>query len=312
MPQKQPAPPFVQLSRAPAPHVKAAVAHAAQAKLPDRPNPPSRQPPPLPEQNRPPQPPHVRQALAPAQAKPPAPPVYGTPQARHPQATAISPSASVPRALQGKIHGLPPRVVQPDSIEWEVNKKDSDQGAWMIQQAGVEVRIRHSGTLWDVASHPVHSVVFGGFGNELEGGYTILYGTRGRVTHKFSRSYRKAPRTGKDTEIQLIEDINAPIRRELQDEEAIGVVIEINQKQSICSGCQRALAEFVRKLKVDTGKKVIIRAKAEQRYESRGGRLLEGMQRLQHRGGFGEDRIPHMDANPDGWIGSHNYIAPAT
>ena len=333
MAQKLPAPPLVQPLRTPAPHVQAALARAAQAKLPER-SPLPLQPS---QQSCRPQAEHVRRALAPAQAKLPDPPSPGRPQiqqAKHMQAAVASlqkkvpiappfcaapPALSIkspaaPRALQGKLEhqGLHSNVVQPDSLDWDVNAKDPGEGSWMIQQANNEVRIEYAGTLWSIPPHPLHNTTFGGFGNELEGGFTIIYGRRRTVTHEFSRTYRKTPKTGRDTEIQLIGDIEDPIQRMLGDRDAIGVVIEINQKQSICSGCQAALVAFVRTLKARTGKKVIIRARAEQRYESRGGRLLAGMQRLQHHGGDAEDFVPHMDANPDGWIGVHNYVAPAT
>ncbi len=331
MPQKPPAPPTIQPLRAsePAPHVRAAIMRAAQAKLPEHSPLPVRPP----QQSCRPQAEHVRQALAPMQAKLLAPP-HGHPQTQHVQTPVVSlqskvplgPSSLgvpqtlptslpiVPRALQRKVQhqGSHSNVVQPDSLDWDVDAKDSNKGSWMIQQANNVVYIEHARSLWSIPPHPLHNTTFGGFGNEMEGGFTIIYGNRAGVTHEFSRTYRKKPRSGADTEIQLINDINDPIRRMLGDRNAIGVVIEINQKQSICSGCQAALVNFVRTLKAETGKKVIIRARAEQRYEARGGRLLAGMQHLQHHGGDAEDFAPHMDANPDGWIGVHNYIAPAT
>jgi len=81
MPQKPPPP-----SRTPAPHVQAAVARAAQAKLPERAPSPGRTPQrPLPAapQNPPSQAAHVRRALTPAQAKLPEPVSQGRLPAAH-------------------------------------------------------------------------------------------------------------------------------------------------------------------------------------------------------------------------------------
>jgi hypothetical protein len=95
-------------ARVSAPHVQAALARAAQAKLPDRPLPhgPSQQrslPTPLPA--RPPQPEHFRRALAPAQAKLPEPPS----QMRQPAPHVRDAVASVQR----KVPNLPAGLRQP-------------------------------------------------------------------------------------------------------------------------------------------------------------------------------------------------------
>jgi hypothetical protein len=203
-------------------------------------------------------------------------------------------------------------VIQRDQVDSvALNQDDEQAGLWNINQDGLHVLIEHFGESWDVELHPLHQLQIGGFGNTFYGGYTLIYEQDDEVVTDQSRRTTKNPRIGEHTEKQYIEEVEGAILGALNGD-ALGVVIEINQTQSICTACQKYLTSKVNEWKAATGKKVIIRAQARDLYEHQSGQIGLGNQELRAGRGEGEELYPVMDNNDEGgYVGIHNYLRRA-
>lgn len=174
------------------------------------------------------------------------------------------------------------------------------------------VIIKHGNREWGVPPHPLHDETdLTGQGQFLVGGYTLLYYREGNVVHSYSETEYMEPGTGPDdhTEIQYVEEVEEEILRELM-RDALGVIIEICQINSPCTRCQKYLTSKVNAWKQSTRKKVIVRASARDAYESHGGAIFEGNQKIRH--GYGDPGAhPHMDNLVNiGYVGIHKYMEP--